>query len=166
MERRNFFLSTLSLLSAGTVAAMAAAPAALHALSPLLKRAKNNHDWHDLGPVEDLTADQPLKKTIEVVRKDGWQLRRQDQAVYLIPGAGGPVAVSSICPHLGCPVSYSAESAQFECPCHKSFWGPDGKRTSGPSPRDLDPLPTKVEEGRLYCRWVTYQTGIETPVEA
>ncbi len=166
MERRSFFLSFLSVVSAGAVAMLAALPAAMHALAPLFRGGEDIQTWHDLGAVEELPAKEPVKKIIEVVRKDGWQLRREEQAVYLITREQGPVAVSSICPHLGCPVSYSVKTALFECPCHKSFWSADGRRTSGPAPRDLDPLPIKVEEGRLLCRWVTYQTGLEIPVEA
>ncbi|MFI5365890.1 MAG: ubiquinol-cytochrome c reductase iron-sulfur subunit [Candidatus Binatia bacterium] len=42
------------------------------------------------------------------------------------------------CPHLGCPVQWSAQRARFECPCHKAvFEGSVGRVLSGPPQRGL-----------------------------
>lgn len=42
------------------------------------------------------------------------------------------------CPHLGCPVEWSAQRARFECPCHRAiFDGSGGRVVSGPPPRGL-----------------------------
>jgi Rieske Fe-S protein len=61
---------------------------------------------------------------------------------------------SSVCPHLGCAIDYSTEDKEYKCPCHKSAFGLDGEKKSGPSKRGLDPLQVKVEDGRVK---VTYQ---------
>jgi arsenite oxidase small subunit len=46
-----------------------------------------------------------------------------------IPGGVGPggdiVAYSQLCVHKGCPVSYSAETEVFVCPCHYSVYDAD-----------------------------------------
>lgn len=64
-------------------------------------------------------------------------------------------ALSSVCPHLGCSVSYSEASKDFRCPCHNSAFGLDGeKKDDGPAKRGMDPLDVTVEEGRVK---VTYQ---------
>lgn len=41
-----------------------------------------------------------------------------------VPGGVGPdqdiVAYSTMCPHMGCPVSYDQSTRTFRCPCHYS----------------------------------------------
>ena len=42
------------------------------------------------------------------------------------------------CPHLGCPVQWSAARARFECPCHAAiFDGVSGRVLAGPPRRGL-----------------------------
>jgi Rieske Fe-S protein len=42
------------------------------------------------------------------------------------------------CPHLGCPVQWSAQRERFECPCHQAvFEGSNGRVLSGPPQRGL-----------------------------
>ena len=42
------------------------------------------------------------------------------------------------CPHLGCPVQWSAQRERFECPCHKAvFEGSNGRVLAGPPQRGL-----------------------------
>src|SRR5262245_12602710 len=54
------------------------------------------------------------------------------------------IALSSVCPHLGCAVDFIAKDGQFECPCHASAFTKDGAKTYGPSLRGLDPLGVKI----------------------
>ncbi len=50
------------------------------------------------------------------------------------------------CPHLGCPVQWSAARERFECPCHRAvFDGPNGRLVSGPPRRGLRRI-------RVECR--------------
>ena len=43
-----------------------------------------------------------------------------------VPGGVGPdrdiVAYSTLCTHMGCPVSYETQSKTFKCPCHFSVF--------------------------------------------
>jgi Rieske Fe-S protein len=50
-------------------------------------------------------------------------------------------------------VPWKAEIQQFSCPCHRAFYSKDGERISGPQRRGLDPLPMKIEGGKLYVRY-------------
>lgn len=47
-----------------------------------------------------------------------------------VPGGVGPdgdiVAYSTLCTHMGCPVSYDRKSRDFKCPCHFSVF--DGEK--------------------------------------
>ena len=51
---------------------------------------------------------------------------------------GAILALYEVCPHLGCLYDWQANAARFECPCHGSKFGKDGKVIGGPAPRNLD----------------------------
>ena len=71
-----------------------------------------------------------------------------------------------MCPHLGCSVNVAPEaSAGFACPCHTSAFEKDGKRKSGPSPRDLDALATRIEEGFVAVDFKRFRIGVSEKVE-
>ncbi|MDA7979358.1 MAG: Rieske (2Fe-2S) protein [Pirellulales bacterium] len=42
------------------------------------------------------------------------------------------IALSSICPHLGCRVHWESQNDRFFCPCHNGTFAPDGAPTGGP----------------------------------
>ncbi len=48
-------------------------------------------------------------------------------------------AVSSVCKHLGCVVSFNTAERTWDCPCHGSRYGIDGRVIEGPTVADLDP---------------------------
>lgn len=63
------------------------------------------------------------------------------------------VALSSICPHLGCAVHWEAQHDRFFCPCHNGAFDPSGKATEGPpaaANQSLKKFSLKVEKGLLY----------------
>jgi Rieske Fe-S protein len=54
--------------------------------------------------------------------------------------AGDVVAFDRRCPHLGCPVVWSAANGRFECPCHHAaFDARTGRVLFGPPRRGLTP---------------------------
>jgi Rieske Fe-S protein len=63
------------------------------------------------------------------------------------------VALSSICPHLGCQVHWETQNERFFCPCHNGAFDAQGNPTAGP-PKDANqPLaryPLAVERGLLF----------------
>ncbi|HZR80888.1 MAG TPA: Rieske (2Fe-2S) protein [Candidatus Binatia bacterium] len=55
------------------------------------------------------------------------------------------VAFDRRCPHLGCPVLWSAERGRFECPCHRAaFDARTGRVLFGPPRRGLTPAHVTV----------------------
>jgi Rieske Fe-S protein len=69
------------------------------------------------------------------------------------------VALSSICPHLGCAVHWESQNARFFCPCHNGAFDAQGVATAGPpaaASQVLERFPLKVAKGRLL---------IEVPME-
>ena len=60
---------------------------------------------------------------------------------------------SSICPHLGCSVSFRQEKQDYFCPCHTGTFAPDGVRTGGPPGDAGQTLPRYellVDRGLLF----------------
>ncbi|MFF2243558.1 FAD-dependent oxidoreductase [Arthrobacter sp. NPDC058130] len=70
-----------------------------------------------------------------VVEIDG-----EKTAVYADP-AGGLVAVSAICTHLGCTVGFNADDSTWDCPCHGSRFAANGVVIQGPAAENLAPRP-------------------------
>lgn len=60
------------------------------------------------------------------------------------------------CPHLGCPVLWSAERGQFECPCHRGvFDGTNGRVVAGPPPRELQRIEVEQRGTEVWARGIT-----------
>ncbi|REJ93270.1 MAG: ubiquinol-cytochrome c reductase iron-sulfur subunit, partial [Planctomycetota bacterium] len=69
--------------------------------------------------------------------------------------AGDFVALSSICPHLGCQVHWESQNDRFFCPCHNGAFDAAGQPLSGPPKDDNQPLPQfplKVENNLLFIQ--------------
>ena len=70
------------------------------------------------------------------------------------------IALSSVCPHLGCAVHWEPHNDRFFCPCHNGAFDAAGQATEGPpaqANQELNQFPLKVENGLLY---------IEVPMES
>jgi len=44
----------------------------------------------------------------------------------------GVLALSNVCPHLGCTVRWEPQNSRFFCPCHAGIFRPDGVAIGGP----------------------------------
>ncbi len=93
--------------------------------------------------------------TLEVSLAEASELAHGEARVVADPAGGEAlvvridattlVAFDRSCPHLGCPVLWSAEQRRFECPCHRAaFDGRSGKPLAGPPRRGLRPARLSV----------------------
>jgi cytochrome b6-f complex iron-sulfur subunit len=70
--------------------------------------------------------------------------------IYIVrENDGGFLALSIICPHLGCSVIWDETRRQFDCPCHSSAFDQHGVVLSSPAPRPLDYYPVMITEGKV-----------------
>jgi Rieske Fe-S protein len=53
--------------------------------------------------------------------------------------AGVVHAVSPVCTHLGCTVTWNTAELTWDCPCHGSRFNCDGEVIQGPAVKDLEP---------------------------
>ena len=59
----------------------------------------------------------------------------EDKNVFIFSENEGLHAISRVCTHLGCLVSFTGTG--FDCPCHGSKFDRNGKVIAGPAPRNL-----------------------------
>jgi quinol---cytochrome c reductase iron-sulfur subunit, bacillus type len=133
------------------------------ALHPLLTKT-TEIGWSDVGKIDEfasLTA--PAKRLIKVEQRDAWRRIISEKAVYVLPPKDGTVRIlSPICPHLGCSIPWNEAKQEFICPCHVAVFAMNGTKISGPAPRSMDDLDSKVEEGMLKVRYQYFRQLIPT----
>ncbi len=125
-------------------------------------------DFIKVGNIKDVKGSAPRKAVIKSFKTDGWN--RFDNiilgAVWLIrEGDNKIIAFSSVCPHLGCGIDWSQKKEQFVCPCHASIFDINGHVLSGPSPRQMDRLDTKVENGEILVKYRKLRLGSSNRIE-
>lgn len=160
-ERRSFLAALLGVGTA-SVGALLSVPLIRFVLYPLM-RITTEIKWSEVGPVSDFSGAAPIKKLITVEQRDGWRKLSSKKAVYVVADNSGKLKVlSPICPHLGCSVGWNEALNQFVCPCHGGVFAATGTRVSGPPPRSLDELETKVEDGTLKVRYQYFRQLVKT----
>ncbi|MEP7014371.1 MAG: ubiquinol-cytochrome c reductase iron-sulfur subunit [Verrucomicrobiota bacterium] len=153
------------LLGFGTVVVGAAlsVPLIRFALHPLLTTTTRT-DWSDIGKMDEFASlKAPIKKLITVEQRDGWRKIISEKAIYVLPMKDNVLRVlSPICPHLGCSLPWNESKQQFICPCHSAIFTLDGQRVSGPAPRAMDDLESKIDNGMLKVRYQYFRQLIPT----
>lgn len=159
---RRQFLGFLTFLVLGAIGLLLALVIVPFFLGPLRRESRGNAAAIDVGAIADFPAGEWRLCALESTQDDGWKKTRVRHAVWVRRHeAGTPefTVLSSICPHLGCPVNWQPEQARFFCPCHGGQFDQAGTHTSGPPPRSLDPLDYTVRGGRLLVRWQNFKIG-------
>jgi Rieske Fe-S protein len=144
------------------VGLLVAIPAVAFFMAPLRRKAHGTGaDFVDAGPVDSFPTGEYRAVSLEWVQQDGWRRATMRQSVWVRRLSDQNFLVlSSICPHLGCPINWAPGQNNFVCPCHGGIFNGDGKRTAGPPPRDMDPLDYEARAGRLWIRWQDFKIGV------
>ena len=171
-EDRRKFLKVATCAIGGGVGLAVAGPALTLLASPAGKTTVATPTAPlDLGLAEQFRAGADPRKVdiVAPVIKDAWVA-----AHNVVLGAAWVqrtkedklVALSAICPHLGCGIGWEPITRNFLCPCHDSRFSPDGTKLTGPSERGMDPLPLEIKDGRVQLTWIRYKLGLTTPEPA
>jgi quinol---cytochrome c reductase iron-sulfur subunit, bacillus type len=128
-------------------------------VAPARSAAAGGARWIRTVRLDSLEEGKPKRVGIIADNRDAWVVDKNVElgGVWLIRKGGAVECLSVVCPHLGCSITLA--QGGFSCPCHDSGFGPDGARTGGPSPRDMDPLETKVEDGYVLVDFHKFRQG-------
>jgi len=107
-------------------------------------------DADGIAPGESFSFQSPAGVDVMITR-------RTDGSEQEVPGEPPSVdsflALSSVCPHLGCRVHWEASNNRFFCPCHNGVFDSDGVATAGPPAAEGQNLPhyiLQIVDGSLY----------------
>jgi menaquinol-cytochrome c reductase iron-sulfur subunit len=106
----------------------------------------------------------PRRFPVFAARQNAWNRSANQPVGAVFLSRTGPDTVEALqaaCPHAGCFVSFSAETRDFQCPCHKSSFDLRGRisQKDSPSPRDMDTLPVEIRDGQVWVRFQQFRTG-------
>jgi len=136
---RREFCNFLGLTSAALFVGAAgfAAKAALDARESELLAAAPISGAETLAPNSSLNFSYPTER---------------DSAILIRTADGAYHAYGQKCTHLSCPVYYSRDHQQLECPCHEgAFDAATGNVLYGPPPRALDTIAVEVRDGQVWA---------------
>lgn len=128
----------------------------------------SSQKWIDVARVAEIGGNKPVARKVVVEQTAGWARTLAEHSVYVLPGVlpeKGNQVLSAVCPHEGCEVTWRDDESVFSCPCHDSNFTAEGQRINGPARRGLDPLPSRVEAGKLQVQYQSFvnNTQEQTP---
>jgi menaquinol-cytochrome c reductase iron-sulfur subunit len=163
-DDRRSALKTLVTGGTAVIAAGTALPPVRLLLAPVFDGATGKEKWTRVARLDDLTSGTPKRIAVVAEMADAWTRYDHENlgAVWLLRDKDEVRALSVTCPHLGCGIEFTGTG--FGCPCHTSNFDRDGKRVSGPSPRDMDTIDTRVvgdgAERAVEVRFKKYRQGV------
>jgi Rieske Fe-S protein len=148
---RRRFITSVILAVHGAIAATLSAVLGRTVLSPGLARLEPA--WRAAGALSDLTEEEPTAVIVRIARRNGYAQSIERRLVYLMKTDEGHVtALSSVCPHLGCRVSWHADEKAFMCPCHGGAFDIKGAVKAGPPPGPLTAFRTRTMGDRVLVQ--------------
>jgi glycine/D-amino acid oxidase-like deaminating enzyme/nitrite reductase/ring-hydroxylating ferredoxin subunit len=92
------------------------------------------------GQFTDYLTSGEIKSVDELKPGEGAVMREGLSKLAVYRDEGGTVhKLSAVCPHLGCIVAWNLTEKTWDCPCHGSKYGADGRVYQGPANSDLSP---------------------------
>lgn len=153
ISRRQFLTYTLA-GTAGFLGSTMLYPMVRFAIDPMLKKGAGS-EFVDVGAFDEFSTT-PKSVELKVKMVDGWYKPEEKQTLtaWVMKEDNGEIlALSPICKHLGCTVTWEGSpdfKDEFFCFCHNGRYTKDGINIPGTPPNaPLDEYETKVENGRL-----------------
>jgi menaquinol-cytochrome c reductase iron-sulfur subunit len=145
--RRSFYSAFIYGLGAIISAALAVPAAAYLLLKP---DSQKSAQWVEAADLSQLEVGKPEQVVYRRTRVDGWRKVDEKTSAWVVKkDEHTVVAFAPLCTHLACPYHWDTSAGDFMCPCHGSVFSIDGKVVSGPAPRPLDRLVTRIDNGKL-----------------
>jgi Rieske Fe-S protein len=166
-SRRDFFAWVVA-AGGAAVGALLSVPAVAYVLDPVLRSTGQKGRWIRVAELESLSREHPVSAPVIGEQVDGWTKASAVRlgTVWLrVLGDNQVGAWNAECPHLGCKVSFEPAKNCFNCPCHDSNFSLDGEVQSGPSPRPLDPLETRIQDGQVEVRFARFRVQVKERIE-
>ncbi|MBO0801304.1 MAG: Rieske 2Fe-2S domain-containing protein [Blastocatellia bacterium] len=155
-ERRSFLGVIIGLITSGIAATLGLAIGRFIIVPAFT--ASNSEQWIGAGPLADIPEGKPVKRILAIAQEVGWGRFTAAGSVWVIRNGDSITVFSAVCPHLGCSINTSANG--FICPCHRSSWNGAGAKTGGPTPRDMDTLEHRIEDGALLVKYQSFKQGM------
>lgn len=163
-SRRSLLTGVAGVLGVG-LAASVLGPALVFLGQPLRQDATSGEgEFLPAGPSTLFGGPTPVKVDLYADRVDAWNrvIQVKIGSAWVLREGAELVALSTVCPHLGCGVDFDAGAGKFYCACHKSYFALDGACESGPSPRGLDRLELQQAEQLVSIRYQRFKIGTKT----
>ena len=144
---RRGFLKKVTAGIYGLLTFMIGLPLVSFFVSPAFIKSKN--EWIEIGAIDDFNNDRPLGVNYHKEIKDGWNKRTVSSTAWVYRSKGELIALSPVCTHLGCTVSFDEDRDSFACPCHGGLYDREGNVIGGPPPKPLKRHKIRVEAGKL-----------------
>jgi menaquinol-cytochrome c reductase iron-sulfur subunit len=157
-ERRSF-LGVISGLIVAGISTVLGVTIGRFSISPAFSTS-NEQEWTDLGSLDEFAEGKLVKKNVIVSQDAGWGKFQSQRSVWVVRNGESAKVFSGVCPHLGCSVGARAD--KFICACHGSEWNVEGSSVAGPTPRGLDTLEFRVEDGKLKIKYQDFKQGLTT----
>jgi quinol---cytochrome c reductase iron-sulfur subunit, bacillus type len=149
-QRRQFFarvIKTIQTAIGGTLGVVLGGSI----VSPSLLRREAR--WLPAASLSGLADNAPTPIALRVVREDGYSQIIDRRVVFLVKtGESSVMALDPTCTHLGCRVSWDADTRELKCPCHGGVYDHLGQVKSGPPPAALPRLSTRVDGDKIFIQ--------------
>lgn len=155
VSRRNFLKYGIYGIG-GLIFAALAAPLARYFFAPAFGSADQG-EWLAVARTNEIPIGTPMRVEYEDRKNDGWIVTTHRKSAWIVTQDGDEFVVyDPHCPHLGCPYIWiegdGSNEGRFNCPCHDGVFSIDGSVVSGPPPRPLDRVVSRVEAGAILVR--------------
>ncbi len=155
---RRSFLGKLTGLISASVVAFLGIVVGRFALYPAFRKEREDLGWVVVGPLDEIPMPEPVKQSVVISQDSGWARFNTQRLILVVRSNSGLLVFSATCPHLGCTVNAAPNG--FICPCHGSAWDSKGNRLGGPTPRGLDTLDYRIQDGVLQIKYQFFKQGI------
>ncbi len=162
-EPRRSALKALVTLGGVAYAGALGVPAARFVVAPMSGKGSSSARWIRVARFADLPEGEPRRVKVIGDERDAFTVAKDQMlgSVWLMRKGDKVDAFSATCPHLGCSIDLGPDKKSYFCPCHSSRFSFAGAAETGPSPRGMDPLETRVsEDGWVELDFRRFRQGI------